>query len=155
MAKKYALLFLVAVLAVVIVNFSVTDTGDSLVLAYSPECSTVDKAAGDPFTVKISFKNTGKTTGTWSINIAFEDSAWSQTGTAQNLTLRAGQTQTLVWNGFVPENATLEILIERFQEADPALIVELNGRYIYAREYSTTRVSQDDRVEFIHPDFGG
>jgi sulfur carrier protein len=55
----------------------------------------------------------------------------------------------------VPENATLEILIERFQEADPALIVELNGRYIYAREYSTTRVSQDDRVEFIHPDFGG
>ena len=55
----------------------------------------------------------------------------------------------------VPENATLEILIERFQEADPALIVELNGRYIYAREYSTIRVSQDDRVEFIHPDFGG
>ena len=55
----------------------------------------------------------------------------------------------------VPENATLEILIERFQEADPALIVELNGRYIYAREYGTTTVSQDDRVEFIHPDFGG
>jgi thiamine biosynthesis protein ThiS len=55
----------------------------------------------------------------------------------------------------VPENATLEFLIKRFQEADPALIVELNGRYVYARDYSTTRVSQDDRVEFIHPDFGG
>ena len=108
MAKKYPLLLLVAVLTVVIVNFSVTDTGNSLVLAYSPECSTVDKAAGDPFTVKISFKNTGKTTGTWSINIAFEDTAWSQSGTAQNLTLRAGQTQTLVWNGFVPENATID-----------------------------------------------
>ena len=69
-----------------------------------------------------------------------------------------GRTIQITVNGMteaVPENATLELLIERFQEADPALIVELNGRYIYAREYSTTRVSQDDRVEFIHPDFGG
>jgi len=69
-----------------------------------------------------------------------------------------GRTIQITVNGMteqVPENATLEILIERFQEADPALIVELNGRYIYAREYGTTTVSQDDRVEFIHPDFGG
>lgn len=36
-----------------------------------------------------------------------------------------------------------------------ALIVELNGRYVYARQYGTTSVSQGDRVEFIHPDFGG
>ena len=107
MAKKYALLFLVAVLAVVIVNFSVNDTRESLVLAYTPECSTVDKAAGDAFTVKIAFKNTGKTTGTWSINIAFEDSDWSQAGTPQNLTLTPGQTETLEWNGVVPENATV------------------------------------------------
>lgn len=55
----------------------------------------------------------------------------------------------------VPEKATIEFLIEHFREADPALIVELNGRYIYAREYGTTRVSENDRVEFIHPDFGG
>jgi thiamine biosynthesis protein ThiS len=55
----------------------------------------------------------------------------------------------------VPENATLEFLIEHFQEADPALIVEHNGRYVYARQYGAIRVSQDDRVEFIHPDFGG
>ena len=107
MAKKYALLFLVAVLAVVIVNFSVNDTRESLVLAYTPECSTVDKAAGDAFTVKIAFKNTGKTTGTWSINIAFEDSDWSQAGTPQNLTLTPGQTETLVWDGLVPANATV------------------------------------------------
>ena len=69
-----------------------------------------------------------------------------------------GRTIQITVNGMteeVPEDATLEILIERFQEADPALIVELNGRYIYAREYGTTTVSQDDRVEFIHPDFGG
>jgi hypothetical protein len=107
MAKKYALLFLVAVLAVVIVNFSVSDTGDSLVFAHAQDCSTVDKAAGDAFTVKIAFKNTGKTAGTWSINIAFEDSVWSQVGTPQNLTLTPGQTETLVWNGVVPANATV------------------------------------------------
>jgi FtsP/CotA-like multicopper oxidase with cupredoxin domain len=107
MAKKYGVLLLVAVLAVVIINFSVSDTGDTLVLAYTPECSTVDKAAGDAFKVKIAFKNTGKTTGTWSINIAFEDSDWSQAGTPQNLTLTPGQTETLVWNGVVPANATV------------------------------------------------
>jgi thiamine biosynthesis protein ThiS len=69
-----------------------------------------------------------------------------------------GRTIQITVNGMtedVPENATLESLIDRFREADPALIVELNGRYVYAREYSTTRVSENDRVEFIHPDFGG
>ena len=69
-----------------------------------------------------------------------------------------GRTTHIIVNGMdeeVPENATLAFLIEHFQEADPALIVEHNGRYVYARQYGTTRVSQDDRVEFIHPDFGG
>jgi hypothetical protein len=107
MAKKYALLFLVAVLVVVAVNLSVTDTSNSLVFAHNQNCSTVDKAAGDAFTVKITFKNTGKTEGTWSINIAFEDESWSQVGTPQNLTLQPGQTETLTWNGFVPANATV------------------------------------------------
>ncbi len=55
----------------------------------------------------------------------------------------------------VPEGASLAFLIVHFQEMDPALIVEHNGRYVHARYYGTTRVSQDDRVEFIHPDFGG
>jgi hypothetical protein len=108
MAKKYALLFLVAVLVVVIINFSVSDTGDSLVFAHHQNCSTVDKAAGDAFTVKITFKNTGKTEGTWSVNIAFEDSAWSQVGTPQNLTLKPGETETLTWNGVVPANAAVD-----------------------------------------------
>ena len=107
MAKKYALLLLVAVLVVVIINFSVSDTGDSLVFAHNQNCSTVDKAAGDSFTVKITFKNTGKTEGTWSINIAFEDASWSQVGTPQNLTLKPGRTETLTWNGCVPANATV------------------------------------------------
>jgi hypothetical protein len=107
MAKKYALLFLVAVLVVVIINFSVSDTGSSLVFANNQNCSTVEKAAGDAFTVKITFKNTGKTEGTWSVNIAFEDDSWSQVGTPQNLTLQPGQTETLTWNSVVPANATV------------------------------------------------
>lgn len=107
MAKRYGVLLLVAVLAVVIVSFALSDTGDSLVFAHNQDCSTVDKAAGDDFTVKITFKNTGKTTGTWSINIAFEDSSWSQVGTPQNLTLTPGETETLVWEGVVPDNATV------------------------------------------------
>ena len=108
MAKRYGVLLLVAVLVVVIVNLSLSDTGDSLVFAHNQDCSTVDKAAGDAFTVKITFKNTGKTEGTWSINIAFEDSSWSQVGTPKNLTLAPGETETLVWEGVVPANATVD-----------------------------------------------
>jgi plastocyanin len=107
MAKKYVALLFVAMLTVVIVNFAVSNTGDSLVFAHNQDCSIVDKVAGDAFTVKITFKNTGKAEGKWSINIAFEDSSWSQVGTPQNLTLTPGQTVTLVWEGVVPDNATV------------------------------------------------
>jgi hypothetical protein len=107
MAKRYAVLFLVAVLVVVAVNFSVTDTSSSLTFATNQNESVVKKAAGDAFTVKITFKNTGKTAGSWSVNIAFEDKSWVQVGAAQNLTLDAGETETLTWNGVVPANATV------------------------------------------------
>jgi hypothetical protein len=107
MAKRYSVLLLVALLAVVIVNFSVSDTTDSLVFAQDQYCGTVDKAAGDAFTVKITFMNTGKTEGTWSVNIAFEDSSWVQVGAPQNLTLAPGETETLIWEGVVPDNATV------------------------------------------------
>ena len=107
MAKKYTVLFLVAVLVVVAVNFSVTETSSPLVFAHNQQDGVVDKAAGDAFTVKITFKNTGKTEGSWSVNIAFEDEVWSQVGVAQNLTLESGETETLTWNGVVPANATV------------------------------------------------
>jgi len=55
----------------------------------------------------------------------------------------------------VPEGATLAFLIEHFQEKDPALIVEHNSRFVFPKQYSTTTVSPNDRVEFINPDFGG
>ena len=69
-----------------------------------------------------------------------------------------GRTIRITVNGMseeVPENATLAFLIEHFKEADPALIVEHNGQFIYPRHYVATTVTDNDRVEFIHPDFGG
>jgi hypothetical protein len=109
MAKKYALLLLVAVLLVFAFNFSVSDTG-TLVFAHDQQNGdgVVNKAAGDEFTVKITFKNTGSAEGNWSVNIAFEDEVWSQTGVAQNLVLNPGETETLTWTGAVPANATVD-----------------------------------------------
>jgi hypothetical protein len=107
MAKRYALLFLVAVLVIVTVNFSMTETSSPLVFAHNQQDGVVDKAAGDAFTVKITFKNTGKAEGSWSVNMAFEDAVWSQVGVSQNLTLESGETETLTWNGVVPANATV------------------------------------------------
>jgi hypothetical protein len=107
MAKKYALLFLIAVLVFVVVNLSVTGANNSLTFAHNQEDGVVDKAAGEAFTVNITFKNTGKAAGNWSVNIAFEDNSWSQVGIPQNLVLQAGETRMLTWNGTVPVNATV------------------------------------------------
>ncbi len=107
MAKKYALLFLIAVLVFVVVNLSVTDVNTSLTFAHDQEEGVVDKAAGEAFTVKITFKNTGKAEGNWGVNIAFEDNSWSQVGTPQNLVLQPGKTETLTWDGVVPADATV------------------------------------------------
>ncbi len=107
MAKKYALLFLIAVLVFVVVNLSVTDVNSSLTFTCNQEDGVVDKAPGEAFTVKITFKNTGNAEGNWSVNIAFEDNSWSQVGAPQNLVLQPGETATLIWNGIVPANATV------------------------------------------------
>ena len=68
----------------------------------------VDKTACETFTVKITFKKTGKTEGTWSVNIAFEDEAWTWCGTPKTLTLKPCHKETLTWNGNVPEGAPIE-----------------------------------------------
>jgi hypothetical protein len=90
----------------VVVNFSVTNASNYLTCS-SNDDGVVDKAQGDAFMVKITFKNTGKTTGNWSINITFEGANWTWVGTAQNLTLKSGETKVLTWNGNVPANATI------------------------------------------------
>jgi thiamine biosynthesis protein ThiS len=64
----------------------------------------------------------------------------------------------IVVNGLtekVPMSATLADLIGLFGEIDPDLIVEHNGRFIFPQDYDVIRVAAHDRVEFIHPNFGG
>ena len=55
----------------------------------------------------------------------------------------------------VPAGSSLEDLIRDLGEADPDLIVELNGRFVYPRDYATTIVRKGDQLEFINPNFGG
>ena len=51
--------------------------------------------------------------------------------------------------------STVETLIVRFGERDPGLIVEVNGRFIYPRDYGRVKIRSGDRLEMIHPAFGG
>ena len=106
MNKKYALFAFSIVLLIVIINFSVTSASDSVVVT-SKGNEVVDKGVGDAFKVEVSFKNTGNTQGNWSVSIVFEGASWIWKGTAQSLTLNAGATKKLEWNGVVPANAPI------------------------------------------------
>ena len=59
------------------------------------------------------------------------------------------------WPESIRPDQTLADLIDRFGENDPALIVELNGRFVYPDKYDSTKVREGDKVEFIHAAFGG
>jgi sulfur carrier protein len=63
------------------------------------------------------------------------------------------------FNGFPEEtdgcDLTIRELLDRTKEDDPAVIVELNGRYVYRKEFGSIIIKEGDRVEFIHPSFGG
>jgi thiamine biosynthesis protein ThiS len=64
----------------------------------------------------------------------------------------------IVVNGFqeeVPPGSSIEFLIKHLNELDPHLIAELNGRFVYPNQYSTSTVKENDRVEFINPNLGG
>ena len=104
--KKYGVLLLAVMLTVLVLNFSVTNATETLTC--SSDDGVVDKAAGNAYTVKITFKNTGQSAGNWSINITFEGDSWSQAGTAMNLTLRSGASKTLTWTGNVPADAPVD-----------------------------------------------
>ncbi len=64
-----------------------------------------------------------------------------------------------LFNGFPEEIEGCELvvqhLLDRTNEDDPAVIVEINGRFIYRKDFSSTKINEGDRVEFIHPSFGG
>jgi thiamine biosynthesis protein ThiS len=64
-----------------------------------------------------------------------------------------------IFNGFPEEiedcELTIQDLLDRTEEDDPAVIVEVNGRFVYRKDFSIFSISEGDRIEFIHPSFGG
>jgi thiamine biosynthesis protein ThiS len=64
-----------------------------------------------------------------------------------------------LFNGFPEEVEGCELavqdLLDRTNEDDPAVIVEINGRFVYRKDFLTVKIKDGDRVEFIHPSFGG
>lgn len=65
----------------------------------------------------------------------------------------------IIFNGLM-ENfdqsvLTTQELLDISQEDDPSVMVEVNGRYVYRKDYSSFSLNDSDRVEFIHPSFGG
>jgi len=69
---------------------------------------TVDKKPGESFAIKITFKNKGTTEGTWKIAVTFEGEDWTWKGEGKLLTLKPGKTETLTWEGSVPEDAAVD-----------------------------------------------
>jgi hypothetical protein len=107
--KRLALLSVAAATLIVLVAFLTVgfDDPSSTCLACGGGSGVVDKAPCETFTVNITFENTGKTEGTWSVNIAFEGESWTWRGTPQIVTLKPSETKTLTWNGSVPCNASI------------------------------------------------
>jgi thiamine biosynthesis protein ThiS len=64
-----------------------------------------------------------------------------------------------ILNGFPEEmegrRLTVQELLDTTQEDDPAVIVEINGRFIYKKDFSDVVIRDGDRVELVHPSFGG
>jgi thiamine biosynthesis protein ThiS len=65
----------------------------------------------------------------------------------------------IIFNGF-PEDiegcaVTVQDLLDRTRENVPSVIVEINGRFVPRKDFGTRTVNEGDRVEFIHPSFGG
>ena len=107
MKKKQILLFVsIVMLIAVVVNFSLAGANDAIAVS-SQEKGVVQKGCGDAFTVTITFENTGRDEGSWTVNVVFEGSSWSWKGTSKALTLSGNEKKTLVWNGVVPTNAAI------------------------------------------------
>ena len=46
-------------------------------------------------------------------------------------------------------------LVEILEEQESGLIVEVNGRFVHPRDYQNLAFEEGDKVELIHPAFGG
>jgi hypothetical protein len=107
--KRFGLLSISVAVLVIIVGFSaISSNAKSSIVFACEKRGVVDKASCESFTVTISFKNTGSTEGTWSVNIAFEGEKWTWKGTAQIVALKSNKTKTLTWNGSVPCDAPID-----------------------------------------------
>ena len=65
---------------------------------------------------------------------------------------------TIMVDGFlerVPAGLGLPELIERQHAQHKDLVVEVNGRFVHPRDYRGLILQDGDRVELIHPAFGG
>jgi len=100
--------FLLLSLLLAVAAFPSTASAQPNLLCTPEGNGVVDKQPGAAFTVTIGFKNTGTTTGNWSVNVTFEGDSWSWAGSAQVLTLAPGASKTLTWNGNVPSNAQID-----------------------------------------------
>ncbi|MCB2188584.1 MAG: sulfur carrier protein ThiS [Deltaproteobacteria bacterium] len=65
---------------------------------------------------------------------------------------------TIIVDGFperVPSGLGLPELIDLHQAQHKDLVVEVNGRFVHPRQYPSVVFQAGDRVELIHPAFGG
>jgi hypothetical protein len=109
MRKRYALLSIAVAALIIMAGFLASGSeSQSLSCSACGGGGVVDKTQSETVTVKITFKNTGTTEGSWSVNIAFEGEKWTWTGTPQSLTLKPSKTKTLTWNGTVPNDAPID-----------------------------------------------
>jgi len=108
--KRRVLLSFAIATIVILVILSTFGPDNSVVasLACSGTKGVVDKAPSDAFTAEITFRNSGKGEGTWTVNIAFEGEKWIWRGTPQTLILKPSDKKTLTWNGNAPEDAPLD-----------------------------------------------
>jgi len=108
MKKKFALSSLALTTLIITLGFSFGTSENQSLACLACGGGVVDKTPCEDFTVKITFRNTGKTGGTWSVNIAFEGEAWSWSGMPETLTLKPCHKETSIWNGDVPEDAPID-----------------------------------------------
>lgn len=110
-AKRFVLSLFTAATLAIIVSFAAVSTSYQSLACLACEGDgggVVDKMPCETFVVKITFKNTGKSEGVWSVNVAFEGEQWIWSGTPQTLTLKPSKTKTLTWNGSVPCEAQID-----------------------------------------------
>ena len=65
---------------------------------------------------------------------------------------------TIIVDGFeeaAPQGITLAQVIEIHQAQHKDLMAEVNGRFVYPKDYQATVLKQGDRVELVHLAFGG